>query len=94
MSFKDPIVYYLPLQFTPSFVAQKLLSMSRHKLIKQLDLDEELDDYDGGALYDNDENEGGIIPLPSLIVVDFADLLLRGRDQCRRSRYFSHGHLA
>lgn len=27
--------------------------MSRHKLVKQLDLDEELDDYDGGAGYDN-----------------------------------------
>ena len=66
--------------------------MSRHKLIKQLDLDEELDDYDGGALYDNDENEGGIILLPLLIVVYFADLLLRGRDQCRRSRYVNHGH--
>ena len=47
--------------------------MSRHKLIKQLDLDEELDDYDGGALYDKDEDEGGIILLPLVIVVDFPD---------------------
>lgn len=73
-------------------MAQKLLTMSRHKLIKQLDLDEELDDYDGGALSDNDENGGSIILLPLLMVVDFADLLLPERDQCRRSRYRNHGH--
>lgn len=29
--------------------------MSRHKLVKALDLDEELDDFDGGAESDYDE---------------------------------------
>ena len=29
--------------------------MSRHKLVKALDLDEELDDYDGGAELDYGE---------------------------------------
>ncbi len=29
--------------------------MSRHKLVKALDLDEELDDFDGGAESDGDE---------------------------------------
>ena len=34
--------------------------MSRHKLVKNLDLDEELDDYDGGDPYDDDdENSTG-----------------------------------
>jgi hypothetical protein len=28
--------------------------MSRHKLVKNLDLDDELDDYDGGEDYDDD----------------------------------------
>jgi hypothetical protein len=28
-------------------------NMSRHKLVKNLDLDDELDDYDGGEDYDN-----------------------------------------
>ena len=32
--------------------------MSRHKLVKNLDLDDELDDYDGGGEYD-DEGQGG-----------------------------------
>ena len=33
--------------------------MSRHKLVKQLDLAEELDDYDGGSDYgDDDSGEG------------------------------------
>lgn len=27
--------------------------MSRHKLVKNLDLDDELDDYDGGDDYDD-----------------------------------------
>jgi elongation factor 1 alpha-like protein len=27
--------------------------MSRHKIVKNLDLDEELDDYDGGDAYDD-----------------------------------------
>ena len=31
--------------------------MSRHKLVKTLDLDDELDDYDGGSNYD-DDNDG------------------------------------
>ena len=32
--------------------------MSRHKLVKNLDLDHELDDFDGGANYDFDEAAG------------------------------------
>ena len=28
--------------------------MSRHKLVKNLDLDDELDDYDGGEDYEDD----------------------------------------
>ena len=31
--------------------------MSRHKLVKNLDLDEELDDYDGGDPYDDDDDD-------------------------------------
>lgn len=31
--------------------------MSRHKLVKTLDLDDELDDYDGGSNYDDDDGE-------------------------------------
>jgi hypothetical protein len=33
--------------------------MSRHKLVKALDLDEELDDFDGGAESDYDEVSAG-----------------------------------
>ena len=29
--------------------------MSRHKLIKNMDLDDEMDDYDGGADYNYEE---------------------------------------
>lgn len=32
--------------------------MSRHKLVKTLNLDDELDDYDGGANYDQVEHAG------------------------------------
>lgn len=32
--------------------------MSRHKLVKTMDLDDELDDFDGGD-YDYDEDEEG-----------------------------------
>ena len=32
--------------------------MSRHKIVKNLDLDDELDDYDGGGDYAEDETEG------------------------------------
>ena len=44
--------------------------MSRHKLIKNLDLDEELDDYDGGVDYDADEGAEGLFLLScwSLVV--------------------------
>lgn len=31
--------------------------MSRHKLVKDMDFDNELDDYDGGAAYDHVEGE-------------------------------------
>lgn len=32
--------------------------MSRHKLVKNLDLDDELEDYDGGEDYSYEEGEG------------------------------------
>lgn len=32
--------------------------MSRHKLVKTLNLDDELDDYDGGGNYDQVEDQG------------------------------------
>lgn len=32
--------------------------MSRHKLVKNIDLDDELDDYDGGDDYDYDYDGG------------------------------------
>jgi hypothetical protein len=39
--------------------------MSRHKLVKNLDLDSVLDEYDGGEDYDDDGGEGMSILLPS-----------------------------
>lgn len=33
-------------------------TMSRHKIVKNLDLDDELDDYDGGGDYD--DSYGGV----------------------------------
>lgn len=33
-------------------------TMSRHKIVKNLDLDDELDDYDGGNDYAEDGTEG------------------------------------
>jgi elongation factor 1 alpha-like protein len=33
--------------------------MSRHKLVKNLDLDDELDDFDGGVDYAYDDGDGG-----------------------------------
>jgi elongation factor 1 alpha-like protein len=45
--------------------------MSRHKLIKNLDLDHELDDYDGGEDYDDDGGDEGLLRfLPSAYTVD------------------------
>jgi elongation factor 1 alpha-like protein len=35
--------------------------MSRHKLVKNLDLDDELDDFDGGEDYADDGEEAGIV---------------------------------
>ena len=32
--------------------------MSRHKLVKTLDLDEELEDFDGGDDYENESENG------------------------------------
>jgi len=37
--------------------------MSRHKLVKNIDLDDELDDFDGGEDYDVDD--GGVEGLSS-----------------------------
>lgn len=35
-----------------------IIIMSRHKLVKNLDLDDELDDFDGGEDYDQEETAG------------------------------------
>ena len=32
--------------------------MSRHKLVKNMNLDDELDDFDGGGNYDDEEGAG------------------------------------
>ena len=37
--------------------------MSRHRLVKTMDLDDELDDFDGGEDYDDGEEEGNF-PFP------------------------------
>jgi hypothetical protein len=37
--------------------------MSRHKLVKNLDLDDELDDFDGGGNYDDGAGGEGRSPL-------------------------------
>lgn len=37
--------------------------MSRHKIVKNMDLDDELDDFDGGEDYD-EEGEGKLRFLP------------------------------
>lgn len=36
--------------------------MSRHKFVKTLDLDDELDDYDGVAIFEDDEGEPCVCP--------------------------------
>jgi hypothetical protein len=33
--------------------------MSRHKLVKNLNVDDELDDFDGGAGFEDGDEEGG-----------------------------------
>ena len=46
--------------------------MSRHKLVKNLDLDDELDDYDGGEDYDDDGAGGeGLLLLFSSFIREF-----------------------
>jgi hypothetical protein len=51
--------------------------MSRHKLVKNLDLDDELDDYDGGDDYGYDGvGDGGEGVFPSLSREDLAGNLL------------------
>ena len=52
----DPSIALLGIIFF--YIIVILISMSRHKLVKALDLDEELDDYDGGAESDFDEGVG------------------------------------
>jgi hypothetical protein len=46
---------------------KKANKMSRHKLVKNLDLDDELDDYDGGEEY-GDDGVGGEGLFPRLFV--------------------------
>ena len=49
--------------------------MSRHKLVKNLDLDDELDDYDGGEDYDNDGAGGeGLLLLFSSFLREFSQI--------------------
>ena len=60
--------YYLFVNFDR--VCQVIIKMSRHKLVKALDLDEELDDFDGGVDPDYEEEIGaddkGTYILPSV----------------------------
>ena len=37
--------------------------MSRHKIIKNMDLDDELDDFDGGEDYEDDGGDSGMLVL-------------------------------
>ena len=37
--------------------------MSRHKIVKNMDLDDELDDFDGGEDYDDDGGDNCMLPL-------------------------------
>ena len=49
--------------------------MSRHKLVKNLDLDDELDDYDGGEDYDDDGAGGeGLLLFFSSFIREFCQI--------------------
>lgn len=37
--------------------------MSRHKMVKNMNLDDELDDFDGGEGYEDDGGDNGMSPL-------------------------------
>jgi hypothetical protein len=37
--------------------------MSRHKIVKNMDLEDELDDFDGGEDYDDDGGDTGLLSL-------------------------------
>ena len=37
--------------------------MSRHKIVKNMDLDDELDDFDGGEDYDDGSGDNGLSSL-------------------------------
>jgi hypothetical protein len=56
---------HLLLNFTISSVSysSKGINMSRHKIVKNMDLDDELDDFDGGEDYDDDGGDNGLLPL-------------------------------
>lgn len=51
--------------------------MSRHKLVKSMNLHDELDDFDGGDNYDYDGNAGGNggTPHPNLFLIFLNDLI-------------------
>ena len=48
----------LTVNHTDTFYRLATYTMSRHKIVKNLDLDDELDDYDGGDDYAEDGTEG------------------------------------
>lgn len=65
--------------------------MSRHKLVKQIDLNEELDDYDGGAAYDDDAyNEGDLTPSSSKL--SLASLTLTAKNLVPRIKVLNIYH--
>jgi hypothetical protein len=53
--------------------------MSRHKLVKNLDLDNELDAFDGGEDYDDEEAEGSqplciySLPKTNNLIIEFTE---------------------
>lgn len=59
--------------------------MSRHKIVKNMDLDDEMDDYDGGDDYADDGAEG-LTPF-SHSTVSRVLLTLNPRAQRRRQRF-------
>lgn len=50
--------YIEPLCISRRDTSAKTIKMSRHKLVKTMDLDDELDDVDGGDGYDNNYGAG------------------------------------
>ena len=52
--------------------------MSRHKILKNMDLDDELDDFDGGEDYDDDGGYNGSYCLPMGLCMSVYEETLTG----------------